>query len=203
MTFVDILTSQLFVLGFMGLSVAYVTLHAIILYKKGKKHATAMKSAAVPLALLGFYAIVTGIFGQFAWPLPGAYNILFYDLYPLVGLLFVGFAWSLNSKLKLQYIGLLSLLVGAMTFYYGISGYSLRLTKTPIALLGLYLLFGIAGVFGYPVTLMLDRAEAGIKNRSVWWWVVIAIFLITLVISSLLAIYVGAVSVPAHLMNPP
>lgn len=203
MPFIDILTVQLFVLGFMGLTVAYVTLHAALLYRRRKRHGSALRSAAIPLALLGFYALVSGLFGQFIWPLPSAYNILFYDIYPLVGLLFIGFAWSLNSKLNLQYTGFFALLLGLMSIFYGVQGYAAGLTKTPSALLGLYLFFGISGILGYPVTLMLDRAEAGEKNRWIGWMVIITVFIIFLMLSSLLSIYVGISAVPAHLTSPP
>ncbi len=195
----DFLGAQLFALGFAGLIVLYISVHSYILFKRGKRAENLVISGAIPLAALGIYMFVSGIFGQFTWPLTGAYNTLFYDMYPFIGLLFVGAAISIYKKLKIQYIGFFGFLLGIMSIWYGVSGYSLGLTESPIALLGLYLSFGIGGLLGWPVTLMMDRAEAGIKNRSFAWIALIIFFWIILFVGSMLALYIGASAVPAHL----
>ena len=198
---IDILTSQLFVLGFMGLTICYITIRSYLLFRKGKKNDTSMRSGSIPLAALGIYAFVSGLFGQFTWPLVGSYNILYYDIYPLIGLLFVGFALSLHKKLQLQYAGFFSLLLGIITVYYGYMGYVAGLSEAPLAVLGLFSLFGFAGILGYPVTLMFDRASEGQKNKWIGWQIIIALFWILLVLGSLLAIYIGMAAVPAHLQS--
>lgn len=201
MTEIDILTSQLFVLGLMGLTICYITIHSYLLYRKGKKHDTSLRAGAIPLAALGIYAFVSGLFGQFTWPIGGTYSILYYDIYPLIGLLFIGFAWSLSKKQQLQYAGFFGLLLGIMAVYYGYTGYALGLSEAPLAVLGLFSLFGFAGILGYPVTLMLDRAEEGHKNKWLGWTVIIALFWILLALGSLLAIYIAMSALPAHLQS--
>ncbi len=184
-------------LGFSGIIIACLALRA--LSWRGKDNESKARPFAAVLGVLGFYTVATGLYGQFAWPLPGSYNILFYDIYTLWGLLIVGLAWSLRDRLKLQPLGVLATLMGFMSLYYGITGYGLGLTQSPIALLGLYSLFGISGVLGYPATRMFD--EAGRKSGI--WKAVGMIFVIALVLGSLLAIFIGAAALPAHLASPP
>lgn len=204
MVFIDLLTGQLFVLGFSGLILAYTTITGALAYRKGKDIMHVMESGRIPLALLGGYILLTGLFGQFTWPLPGSYNILYYDIFPLWGIFLLASAWALHSKMKLQYVGLLALLIGCMSVFYGYSGYELGLSSAPIAVLGLFGLFGLAGIFGYPVTLMFDREmEKRKANKSLVWIVILAIFLIALIFASLLAIYIGASAVPVHLKSAP
>ena len=179
----------------------YITVHSYILFRKGKKAEKLVISGTIPLVAIGIYMFVSGIFGQFTWPLPGVYNTLFYDMYPFIGLLFIGAAISIYLKLKIQYIGFFGFLLGIMAIWYGISGYSLGLTESPIALLGLYLSFGVGGLLGRPVTVMMDRAEAGIKHKSFAWTALIVLFLIILFVGSMLAFYIGASAVPAHLAS--
>jgi len=81
-----------------------------------------LKSLYSPLLLLGIYIAVTGVFGNLLWPLPGSYNILFYDLYPLLGIGLIAIAISIKNRTKLEYIGFLALLLGLVTIYYGTLG---------------------------------------------------------------------------------
>ena len=199
--FIDILTSQLFALGFIGFIILYITLNSFWSYKQGKKDNLNIPSGFLPLATLGVYIFITGLFGQFTWPLPGNYNILFYDIYPLVGLLFISFAWSLKSGLNLQHVGFFAMMLGMMTIFYGYEGYALGLTTIPIALLGLYTLFGIAGILGYPITVMLDRAKAGVKNKSMLWIILVLAFSAFLILGSLTAIAIAAAAIPEHLAS--
>ncbi|HUC38703.1 MAG TPA: DUF981 domain-containing protein [Candidatus Acidoferrum sp.] len=196
---VDFLGAQLFALWFAGLLILYISVHSFVLFRKGKKAENIVASGAIPLAALGVYMFLSGLFGQFTWPLSGAYNTLFYDMYPFVGLLFIGAAVSIYKKMKIQYIGFYGLLLGVMSIGYGAYGYALGLTKSPLALLALYVSFGIGGIVGYPVTVMMDRAESGIKNRSPGWIALIVLFWFLLFAGSMLALYIGVSAIPAHL----
>ncbi len=203
MVFVDILTSQLFVLGFAGLVISYLVLRGYMSSRRGTRNSNDLKSGVAPIALLGLYMFISGIWGQFAWPLPGSYNILFYDLYTLAGLLVISFAWSLYNDGDLRSTGVFGLLLGLVTIYYGYVGYSLNMTQSPIALLGLYFLFGIAGVLGCPLTLLLNNMRAGIKSKGGVWPALVAVFLIVLVLGSLLSIFIAGSAIPVHLATPP
>ncbi len=203
MVFVDLLTSQLFTLGIVGLITAAMTIRSLFLYKSGNRHYRSLKGGAIILAALGSYIFISGIYGQLFWPLPGSYNILFYDLFPLVGLLFIGLLFSLRSDIDTQNVGLLGLLLGALAIYYGYSGYILKLTSAPLAMFGLYLLFGLAGILSYPVTVMLDRSDFKIKQKWVGWSIITLLFLAVLIMGSLLAIVIGLSAIPVHLSSPP
>ena len=120
-----------------------------------------------------------------------------------MGLLFISLAWTMRSDLDTQHVGFFGLLIGLVTIYYGIVGYNIGLTTVPIALLGLYSLFGLAGVLSYPMTIMFDRATSGVRNRSVWWVVLVVAFLIAIIFGSLLAVFVAASAIPAHLLKTP
>lgn len=196
MVFVDILTGQLFSLTFVGLLLAYMAYRALV---KGKRAAGEAASASIPLFALSIYIIVSGLFGQFAWTLPGSYNILFYDVYVMLGLIVFSIAWCMRSGMRLQYTGLFGLISGLLVAYYGIEGYMLHMTQSPIALLGLYGLFGLSGVLGYPVTLMAD----GAKRKSGTMVLILYAFIVVIVLASLLAAFIGVESIPAHLASPP
>lgn len=197
-TFVDLLTSQLFVLGFSGLIIAYLAFYSLT--GKGKKNYTNIRSGSVILAVLGFYMVVTGLFGQFTWPLPGSYNILYYDIYTLWGLLVVGLAWSLRERMSLRPLGIFAMLLGFMSIYYGIMAYTMGLSQSPIAVLGLYSLFGISGVLVYPLAMVV---EGDVKNNQGIWKAVGIACVAALVLGSLLAILIGASALPSHLAMAP
>ncbi len=203
MAFVDILTSQLFIIGFVGLIIVSMTLRAYFLYEHGKRHYRSLKGAAIPLAAMGMYIIITGLYGQFFWPLPGSYNILYYDIFTLSGLLFVSFAWALRSDIDTQPVGFFGLLVGIITIYYGYEAYVLNLSMAPLAVLGLYTLYGLAGILSYPMTVLLDRLDLGLKPKWTGWYAIGITFLLLLTFGSLLAIFIGVSAIPAHLASPP
>ncbi len=203
MAFVDILISQLFVTGFAGLIIASMAVRSYFLYKRGRKHYRSLKGASIPLAALGFYIIISGFYGQFVWPLPGSYNILFYDIFTLAGILFVSFAFAVRSDIDTQPIGFFALLLGLMTIYYGYQGYHLSLTQIPGVLLTLYTLFGLTGIMAYPMTLLLDKIDLGHKINDGVWPVFAVAFLFILILASSLALGLAIVSVPTQLAMAP
>ena len=190
-------------LGFAGLIVFSMTVRALFLYTKGKKHYRSLRGGAVPLAALGLYAFVTGIYGQIAWPLPGSYNILFYDIYVLVGLLFISLAWTLRSDIDTQHVGMFGFLIGLAALYYGFEGYVIGLTQSPILLLGLYTLFGLTGILSYPMSVMLDKSDEGEKLKWKGWKVIGSFFLLFLFLGSILALFIAMEAIPVHLLTPP
>lgn len=100
--------------------------------------------------------MVLGLWGEIAWPLPGSYNILFFDVYVLFGATFVVAAISMALSLKLQYMGFLALLAGGITIAYGYQGLVLGMTKDPFDTWLLYAAFGAAGIMAFPATVLTD-----------------------------------------------
>jgi len=217
--FVDILTAQLFGLSISGFTVLYASTKAYITYRRiNKANPTVLKSVSyesildevyhvsIPLILLGLYLLITALFGQFVWPLPGSYNILFYDPLALGSLVLISAGIALYRRLAfyLEYVGFLALITGAVTIWYGYSGYALGLTLEPLVLFLMYLFMGIAAILSYPYLLTVRRIASGQATRvHPMINALLAVFWASLFMGSLLAAYVGAVAVPAHLAHPP
>jgi putative membrane protein len=205
MVFIDDLAFSLFTLSFAGLLLFYTIASLYFVYKKQhSEFKEYLGSSDAPLMVVGLLMVVSGLWGQFTWPLPGSYNILFYDPYLAFGILLVAFALSVREGVRLEYSGFLGLMVGAMTIVYGVVGYNAGLTQEPVALLLMYLFYGLAGIFAYPVSLIADRLP-GLMRRNLWpgWNICLVAFGVFLVIASLLAAFVGVAALPAHLATPP
>ncbi len=209
--FVDILTAQLLALAFAGYIIVYTFLRAYIRFRREKARVLDdLSYAAFPLGALGFYIFITGIWGQFAWPLPGPYNILFYDMYPILGLMLMGFAFAITYETGkpqaryLHFIGFFSMLTGLATIYYGASGYALQLTREPFIMFLMYVALGLTGVLSYPATVIVENIVANPNKKiTAGEYAVFVLFWFFIVLGSILATFIALASIPAHLANPP
>ena len=184
LVFIDNLAYSLFVMGFVSLLLLYMMSSMYLAYRKGKRDfIDYIRGATVPLAVIGIYIIISGIYGQLTWPLPGSYNILFYDPFISLGIAIVSFAAATRYRVRLEYIGFLSLLFGVMVIVYGITAYGIKMTTAPFAMLVLYILYGIVGILAYPASMIVDRLP-GLK-RGMWygWNMVFVIFWIFLLVA--------------------
>ena len=205
MVFIDNLAYSLFAISFAGFLLLYTALSMYLSYRRKQgSFADQLRGAGVPLGLLGVYMLLMGLWGQFTWPLPGSYNMLFYDPLVSFGIVLLAFCLSVKYNVKLEYAGFLSLMAGLMAIGYGAVGYNLGLTQAPIALLGMYLLYGLAGVFAYPVSLIADRLP-GLRNRNAWlgWHAILIIFCLLVFLASALSAFVAISAIPAHLLSAP
>jgi putative membrane protein len=204
MVFTDNLAYSLFAISFAGLLLLYTLASMYLSYRRREKSFIQYaKGASVPLTLLGIYMVVMGLWGQFTWPLPGSYNILFYDPLISFGIVLLAFSIAINFDTKLEYPGFLSLLFGAMLILYGYEGYIIGLTKEPLALLGLYLLYGSVGILAFPLSLVADKLPGLKRNSRTGRTFIFIILLILLLLASLLAAYIGYAAVSGHLINAP
>ncbi len=204
MVFVDNLGYSLFTLGFAGFILLYTVSSMYLTYRKHKKDfASHLASASVPLFIVGAYILISGLWGQMVWPLPGSYNILFYDPFVSFGLILIAFAAAIRYKTKLEYIGFFGLIIGITSIFYGAHAYILKLTSAPLVMLGLYILYGLAGIFSYPASLVVDRLPG--LQRRVWmgWNTILVLFWIFLLLASIIAIVLGVSAIPQHLLTPP
>ena len=203
MAFIDDLAMELFTLSLVGVVSIYLTGSVYIAYRKGIKDIEeVLKPGVYPLGILGGIITIMGIYGEMTWPLPGSYNILFYDPYLIIGLILIIMAVSIAMKQKLQFTGILALFSGLIAIYYGANAYIDKMTSSPIAMLGLYIAFGLTGVFTYPTTLIYDMLPGKAKVSKLWT-VVLVIFWIGLVVSAVLAALTAIEAVPQHLLSPP
>jgi putative membrane protein len=191
--FVDILTSQLEAMAVAFLVLAYGLVKTYRVHSTVSDYRNALQSIYVPALLLGAFITLTGIYGLIVWPLISSYNILFYDLYPILGIGIIGIAISVKYNYKLEVLGFMALLYGLVTIYYGVVGFQHSMTSEPIALLALYGLTGLSSVFFYPVSLFIDYGKYG--------KIFLILDAILLILAGLLAGYIGLEAVPEHLVS--
>ncbi len=226
MTFVDTLAFQLFSLAFVSGLLFYSGLVGYVTYLRFGPHRTFehLKAQVVPLAGLGVIITAIGLWGEIAWPLPGSYNILFFDPYVLLGIVLLGFAASVVFRWRTQYVGLLAAMVGLLSIYYGAEAYNLGLTKEPLAMFLLYFAMGGTAVFTFPVTLWLDRyvltplsasatpsespgtSPTSIAQMTSEVKLLFALFLLFLLFaagSAIAALWIGGGALPQHLTYAP
>jgi putative membrane protein len=204
MAYIDNLAFLLFSISFGGFLLLYTISSMYLVYRNKKKdYIDHLEGASVPMMLVGGYLVIAGFVGQVAWPLPGSYNILFFDPLVAFGLVLLSFAIAIRYKVNLEYAGFFGLLVGVTTLIYGYQGYNIGLTQEPLALLALYLFYGVAGVFSYPVALIADRLPGLQKNPWIGWHITLVIFWLALFAASLLSGYIGMTAIAGHLLTTP
>ncbi len=204
MVFVDDLAYALFALSFAGFMLLYAISSIYGSYKRGRKNFREhLEGLSVPLGILGAYMLIMGLWGQFNWPLPGSYNILYYDPFLSFGLVILAFAIAVKYRTKLGYVGFLGLLFGVMAVIYGAEGYGIGLSTEPLALLGLFFLYGAIGILSFPMALMIDRMPGSEKRHWRGWYVLLLAFLVLLLLASLLSGFIGSSAISAHLLNAP
>jgi putative membrane protein len=201
--FIDILTSQLISIGFAGLLVVYLAIEGYLAYKHKEPLIEKAYAASIPLLIVGLYIFITGLYSQFIWPLPGSYNILFYDIYTLLGVIVLALAFALKYKSELHYIGFIALLFGFFVIYYGYIGYSLGMTSAPLGMLAMYSLFGIGSIASYPLTLAYDKIMEKKKFSNTLDKFFLAVFVLAIIIASLIAFFIVFSAIPIHLMKAP
>lgn len=158
MAFVDFLAFVEVTLLIGAALIGYVGVLAYLSMRKndltGVKNA--LKGAAIPVGSVGLIATTLGVWGEMVWPLPGSYNILFWDAYVLFGVVFLVLGISMAFNLKLQYAGFFALLSGGVTIAYGWNGYVAGMTKDPLDTLLLFAGFGLAAIMSFPATVLVD-----------------------------------------------
>lgn len=204
MVFVDDLGFELFTLPLISATLIYTILRA---YYGCKKDLASIRNylqdGVVPIGALGALVLVMSLFNEFIWTLPGSYNILFYDVYTLLGLLLLIFAISIKMGYKLQITGFLGLLNGLITIFYGVVGYNLHMTLEPPVLLALYVLYGLTGIASYPLTLTLDNVmTTGVKDPKIWVWA-IYLFVVLALLAGIVGGFLAVKTIPAHLAHAP
>ncbi len=131
-----------------------------------------LRGLSAPLALLGGALFAISLWGEMTWPFLasdglGGYNIFFFDPLVMIAIVLVSYAIAAQFSLKLQYVGLIALICGAVTIVYGYTGYTATpaFTKDPFDTLLLYLSFGVTGISAFPASVLVDyylkHAEMG------------------------------------------
>ncbi len=204
--FIDDLAFELLALSLAALMILYMTLSIYMGYRRtgDKDMESHLKPGMAPLAILGLVILALGLGGEFVWPLPGAFNILYYDMFTLVGIVIIAFAVTIRLGYKMQYVGLFAAYSGLIAMFYGARAYQLNIIGSETTeLLLMYLAFGAVGILSYPVTLIVDRVPQ--KGNPKWkgWTVILVLFWIAVIGAMIASGVIGFGAVFQHLASPP
>lgn len=171
MSFIDPLAFVevvLFIVSVVGTWVALESLGAIRRDRPDELRAI-LQGAALPFLSIGTIAIIMSLWGEMTWPLPGSYNILFWDVFLLFGMVLVSFGIAFYRGTRTQYSGLMALAAGIIVIFYGVTGYQQGLTKDPLETLLLYLGFGAVAILSLPAALVADWFLAPVRPTQFPW----------------------------------
>ena len=168
------------------------------------------------LGFLGAIILLIAIWGEFNWPLPGAFNLFFFDPLVMLGFLLVAFGAAVWFRLPTHFVGILSVVVGGGVVYYGYRAYTLSLTLDPLETYLMYIAFGALAILAYPATLFIDWnvvgprvasvapmvSETATKNRTLWY-ALLGLFLIVAVLAGVAVLIYGFDTAWAHLAAAP
>lgn len=200
--FVDDLLMDEAVLSALGLASAVFGFAAWSSMRKGRPIDFELSSFLNAALAPGLVLLIVALKDEFTWPLPGSYNILFYD--PLVFLGVSVLAWwlTLRSGQRFLYAGVLTAILGLLTIYYGSVGYSLGMTLEPSMMFALFALYGLTGLLSLPLGIAIDAYRMP-GQRAKWVAWAALIFGILAVLSLIVNLVLIAPTVGAHLAHAP
>ncbi len=219
MAFIDDLTLVLDLLVLIAATVFY-TAFFVWLHSRRKdpdRAQTHLREGGFLLGILGALVGIIALSGELTWPLPGAYNLFFFDPLLMLSLLLLSFWAATWFRLPTHFVGMLGVVVGSGVIYYGARAYILGLTKDPLETFLMYLAFGGVAILSYPATLYVDWFVTGPKVPGVdplpggsptpsyprVWAALLGLFLIVVVLAGIAAVLYGFSTAWGHLQNPP
>jgi len=200
--FVDDLLMDEVVLSALGLTSAVFGFAAWNSMRKGRPMDFELSSFLNAVLAPGLVLLIVALKDEFTWPLPGSYNILFYD--PLVFLGVSVLAWwlTLRSGQRFLYAGILTAILGLLTIYYGSVGYALGMTQEPAAMFALYALYGLTGFLSLPLGIAIDGYRMP-GQRAKWVAWAALIFGVLAILSLIVNLVLIAPTVWAHMAHAP
>lgn len=147
----------------------------------------------VPAFVIGIFDLVSGYEMSFTWPLPAGYNMLFGDPLLFFGLLLVAASVMIYKNMKVASLSVLFVILGiyVLTGAGSILTYHLESGVNLISAMGLYIIDGVAAIL-VPIVMM---------KPSDSWKSVYYLEFILLVLGSLLALFIGYVALPGHIVD--
>lgn len=189
MPFVDSLTVMLIGLA-MGLA-----LGAFYFFFKAREDEKMLNALIVPAFVVGLFDFMSGFLMSFAWPLPGAYNMLFGDPLLLFGLILVMTSVAYYKKMNLGLIPILSMLLGIYVLVgaYSIVDLKLESGNDLITAMGLYIFSGIGALLA-PIAYI--KPTSGSKYLYYAEWIILGV-------ATVFALIIGYGGYFEHLQSPP
>jgi putative membrane protein len=218
MAFIDDLSLVLDLLILVTATVFYTG--ALVYFEYRRKDSarayTHLRGGAALLGLLGGLIGFFALWGEILWPLPGAYDVFFFDVLILLALLLVAFAVCVRMRLPTHLVGMLGVIIGLGVLFYGFRAYQLSLTKDPFETLLMYSAFGAVSIGTYPVTLFVDWFVIGPSVPGAdplpsaptpaypkMWLVFLSLFMLGVLLAGLAAVFYGISTTWGHLGSPP
>ncbi len=154
--FSDPLAANLAVLGIIFFGIGS---YAIYKYFMNKNEGSFDQGFSYFLIGTGLYSLVYGLFYSLLWPEPegGAYSILFGDPLVMLGIVELFTAYILLKNSNLYFTGLFGFFAGIYAIVSGYDGFLDGMTKSPTAMLLLYLGAGFTGILVFPLVLTKNR----------------------------------------------
>ncbi len=137
---------------------------------------------------VGIYALATGLWAAMTWPLPGPYNLLFSDAWPIFGTVLLMIGWAMYIGADLRYLSVPIALFSIPVIVYGVDILVRGLTMEPLFAGGMYLLLGLA---------MLISPGAMLPRGNVGRYVGVLV-MVLLILSGILAFFIGINAAFAH-----
>ncbi|MGC8645336.1 MAG: DUF981 domain-containing protein [Thermoplasmata archaeon] len=189
--FTDPLAANLFIVGIMFFGFGAYAIYRFVMNKNNEE---INRGFSYFLLGTGGYSMLYGILYSIIVPAPFtvAYGELFGDPLVFLGLVSIITGVLLLRKSSLAFLSIFSFFAGIFGITYGVDGYKLGMTSSPIVLLLMYLGAGIGGILVTPLTITNNRKVVAITAILA----AIAFFGV-----AILTLYVGTTAIGGHLVD--
>ncbi len=136
--------------------------------------------------IVGVYALATGIWGTITWPMPGGYNIVIMDEWPIFGIACLILGLSLLLRLDFAFSSIPFAFIGILPVIHGVAIIFYRMTRQPEVAGLMYILTGLSVILS---PLLFYK-----KNKWLAWLAVVL-----LVIGGFLALFIGVNATFGHI----
>lgn len=179
----------LFLLGSASAIIFYLTVISFARYLKSKKVDLykVVDGGVMPILVIGICMFMISAYLKVTMSMPEPFIHLILNPVMAASIVFMAFALTVDARKEVHYVGLLALLTGLLTIYYGIIGYQLGVTSVPTDFGIIYASFGMAGVLAFPVSLIMDIAPGMTKKHSWVWGAYLTLFWVFLAIGTVTA----------------
>ena len=174
----------LFLLGAASAIIFYLTVVSFVRYVKPEKvdMYKIVNGGIMPILIIGICMFLISAYIKVTMQMPEPYSYLILNPLMAASIVFMSFALVVWAKQDVHYVGLLALLTGLLTLYYGVAGYQLGITSVPTDFGILYASFGMVGILAFPVSLIMDIMPGMTKRHSRMWGAYLTLFWVFLAI---------------------
>ncbi len=173
---------------------------------------TALRQGGALMGLFGLVFAALSLWGEMTFPLFGSYNTFFFDPLVMLSVLMIAFGAAVWFRLPTHFVGILGVVVGSGTIYYGARAYQLGLTQDPFETFLMYLAFGGVAILSFVATLFIDWFVVGPRTPSVqpiasgpkpeyprMWMAFLGLFMAVVLLAGIAAVLYGFSIAWSHL----